>query len=158
MGLLLFHSCIFRNVDDDEISTPTYQPVIMQRIDFEPSTVFENTPRTIENSGKIYVKDNFIFVNEVNKGFHIINNSNPENPINIGFIKVLGSSDLSIKDDVFYVNNAVDLVAFTINETTETLTITKRIQNIFPQILSPDGFQHYGLDANNIIVDWELIN
>ncbi|NQX84474.1 MAG: hypothetical protein HRT67_00875 [Flavobacteriaceae bacterium] len=154
----LCHSCITWGTDDDESLSSEYQPIIMQRADFESTTLLESTPRTIENSGKIYVKDNFIFINEVNKGFHIINNSNPENPINIAFVKVLGSSDLSIKNNIFYVNNARDLIAFTINETTNALTITKRIKNVFPQIWSPDGFQYYGLGVNDIIVDWELVN
>ncbi|MBO6881926.1 hypothetical protein [Winogradskyella sp.] len=159
---LLFQACIGWGSDDaddiDPFPTGSYEPVIMQRTDFEAATILENTPRTIENSGKIYVKDNFIFVNEVNQGFHLINNTDPTNPINIGFIKVLGSSDLSIKEDVFYANNATDLIAFKIDEATETLTITKRLENVFPQIWSPEGVIYYPIEDNEVIVDWELIN
>jgi len=112
--------------DDDFPMASNYEPVIMKRSVFETTTTLESTPRAIENSGKIYVKDNYIFINEVNEGFHLINNSNPANPQNIGFIKVLGSSDLSIKEEVIYINNATDLIAMTIDNTSETLTITKR--------------------------------
>jgi hypothetical protein len=104
------------------------------------------------------VKDNFIFVNEVNKGFHLINNADPSNPVNVGFINVLGSSDLSIKEDVFYANNATDLIAFKINEATQTLTITKRLENMFPQIWSPEGVYDVPLEEDEIIVDWEPRN
>jgi hypothetical protein len=161
IALIIFQGCIGWGGNDDDFGGDTfgsYQPVIMQRADFETTTILENTPRVIENSGKIYVKDNFIFVNEVNEGFHLINNSDPTNPVNVGFVKVLGSSDLSIKDDVFYVNNATDLIAFKINESSETLTITKRLENVFPQIWSPEGQSYYPLEDNEIIVDWEPIN
>lgn len=159
-SLLLFQSCLWDGNDDDFGGEPlnSYNPVIMQRIAFEAATVFESTPRIIENSGKIYVKGDYIFINEVNQGFHLINNSDPTNPLNIGFVKVLGSSDLSIKDDVFYANNATDLIAFKIDNATETLTITKRLENVFPQLWSPEGPLYYEVGENEVIVDWEQAN
>ncbi|WP_179016886.1 hypothetical protein [Winogradskyella forsetii] len=158
---VLIHSCVpfwGDGNDDDFPMVSNYEPVIMKRSVFETTTTLESTPRAIENSGKIYVKDDYIFINEVNEGFHLINNSNPSNPQNIGFIKVLGSSDLSIKEDVIYINNATDLIAVTIDDTSETLTITKRLENVFPQIWSPEGMSYYNLEQDDIIVNWELIN
>ena len=159
--MMLLMGCFGWGGDDDIDgfpANPPYEPVIMERSEFETSTSFESTPRVIENSGKIYVKGNYIFVNEVNKGFHIIDNADPTNPASIGFIKVLGSSDLSIKDDVFYVNNATDLIAFKLNEDSETLTITKRLPNVFPQIWTPEGPFFYPVEDNEIIIDWQLVN
>ena len=162
LSVFLLQGCFpwGENGDDVDLVDPvnSYDPVIMKRTAFEATTSLENIPRTIVNSGKIYVKDEFIFVNEVNEGFHLINNSDPSNPENIGFIKVLGSSDLSIKENVFYVNNATDLIAFTIDQTTESLTITKRLENVFPQIWSPEGFFYYDLEEDDIIINWELRN
>lgn len=144
--------------DDDIVQFPNnYKPVIMKRTDFEASIAYESV-KQIKNSGKIYVKGKYIFVNEVNKGFHIIDNSDPSNPNNIGFIRVLGSSDLSIKSDVFYVNNATDLLAFKLNEGSQSLTISKRLENVFPQIWSPEGLTYYDLQDDEIIVDWIPIN
>ncbi len=154
-------SCINWGGNPDDIGgfpSGSYDPVIMKRDVFETSTTLENTPRIIENSGKIYVKGDYIFVNEVNKGYHIINNTNPSSPENIAFIQILGSSDLSIKENVVYANNATDLITFIIDESSETLTITKRIKNIFPQIWSPEGMSYYNLEEDDIIVNWELIN
>ena len=152
-------SCWWHNQDDDVPILPiiqsNYTPVIMKRSAFEASTVFES-PRAIINSGKIYVKSNFLFINEKNQGFHVFNNSNPENPINIGFLKVLGASDLAIKDNAVYVNNAVDLIAIEPNFETSTIEITKRIPNTFPQLFSPEGFGYYNLEQDDIIVDWIL--
>ena len=158
---VLFQSCFNWGGNDDIIDdfpTGSYDPIIMKRTAFEATTTMENTPRVIENSGKIYVKGDYIFINEVNQGFHIMNNTDPSNPQNVGFIKVLGSSDLSIKENVFYANNATDLIAFTLNEATETLTITKRLENVFPQIWSPEGRVYYNIEQDDIIVNWEPIN
>ncbi|WP_299127040.1 hypothetical protein [uncultured Winogradskyella sp.] len=154
--ILLFQNCINWGIDGGEVieGRMNYEPVVIQRSEFEASTFIENTPRSIENSGKIYVKGNFIFINEVNKGFHVINNTDPANPVNIGFIQVLGSSDLSIKNTVFYANNARDLIAFTLDESNESLTITKRIANVFPQIWTPDGPVYFGVGEDEIVVDW----
>jgi hypothetical protein len=156
----LLQSC-FVPADDDGDFEPqffgNYEPVVMKRAEFENSTKYQNIPRPIVDSGKIYVKGNYIYINEVNRGFHVFDNSDPSNPHAIGFIKILGSSDLSIKEDVFYVNNATDLIAFTLNENEPSLTITKRIQNVFPQIWSPEGLSFYDLQADEVVVDWLLI-
>jgi hypothetical protein len=160
-SVILVHSCIpwGETADDIEVfQFGSYDPVIIKRNVFETTTSLESTPRAIQNSGKIYVKGNYIFINEVNKGFHLINNSNPSNPQNIGFIQILGSSDLSIKENVVYANNATDLIAFTIDESSETVTITKRLKKVFPQIWSPEGISYYNLEEDDIIVNWEPIN
>jgi hypothetical protein len=127
----------------------------MKRAAFEASTGFES-PKTIVNSGKIYVKGQFLFVNEKNEGFHVFDNNNPENPINIGFLKALGSSDLAIKDDIIYINNAVDLIAIQPDFATSTISVTKRIPNTFPQLFAPDGMEYYNLQDDEIIVNWTL--
>lgn len=142
--------------DDDIFTNPSlYEPVILNRTVFETTTFIEE-PRTIVNSGKIYVKDDYLFVNEVNQGFHIFNNSDPTNPQNIAFLQVLGSSDISIKEDILYINNATDLIAVLPNLEQNTIEITKRIQNTFPQLWSPEGFEYHGLEPDEIIVDWTL--
>jgi hypothetical protein len=155
--LTILQSCWWRDQSDDiSVNPPSaYSPVIMQRAAFEVSIEFES-PKPIVNSGKIYVKDQFLFINEKNGGFHIFDNSNPENPINIGFLKALGSSDLAIKNDIIYINNAVDLIAIQPDFSTSTITVTKRIPNTFPQLFSPDGIQYYNLQEDEIIVNWTL--
>lgn len=157
--LVIFQSCIWNNEPDDMPTEPAFQSnytaVTIQRAELESSTAFES-PRSIINSGKIYVKGSYLFINEKNEGFHVFDNSNPENPLNIGFLKVLGSSDLAVKDDIIYVNNAVDLIAIQADYTTSSIEITKRIPNTFPQMISPDGFQFYNSQQDDIVIAWTL--
>ncbi|GLB49197.1 hypothetical protein [Neptunitalea lumnitzerae] len=140
------------NVDSFELSM--YNPVYMTRDALQESVAI--TPsKSIENSGKIYVKDNFLFIGEKYEGFHVFNNANPANPNQIAFIQVPGATDIAIKNDVIYINNAIDLVALQMDYASETIQITKRIENAFPQMLSPDGYQFY--EGNDqIIVNWTL--
>ena len=157
--IAILQSCIWPDQSDDVVLNPQsdYTPTILKRPAFEATTGCES-PKPIVNSGKIYVKGQFLFVNEKNEGFHVFDNSNPENPINIGFLNVLGSSDLAIKDNIIYVNNAVDLIAIEPNFSNSTIAVTKRIPNTFPQLFSPDGVEYYDLEDDDIIVNWTLNN
>ncbi len=155
ISVLFFYGCPLENEGIPEANSE-YEPVIMLRAEFEIST--EILPsQTIINAGKIYVKDHLLFINEAYEGFHVFDNSNPSNPVNIAFIKVLGSKDLAIKEDILYINNSVDLIAVKPNFSNATIEITKRIKNSFPQPISPDGFTFYP-EEDQIIVNWTLIN
>lgn len=162
IAFLLVESCCFYgdckdDFDDDNTSFSRYDPVYLSRTDLEQSIDLVE-PLQIINSGKIYVKDDLLFVNETRKGFHVFDNSNPENPVKIAFIAVPGSTDLAIRENVLYINQATNLIAARYNFNENQLSVTKRVGNTFPELLSPDGFYAYDVPANSIVVDWELKN
>lgn len=153
-------SCIIPRNDDIIDSgqfQSAYEPIKMLRSEFVNTTQLL-PPRAILNSGKIYIKDHLLFINEVNEGFHVFNNSNPETPENIGFLKILASTDLAIKNDVIYSNNGPDLIAIVSNIENMTLEITKRVVDTFPDSMSfsPDGF-YFHTQENEIIIGYQLI-
>ena len=80
-----------------------------------PERYYSEAPKKIKKSGKLYYKDNFIFVNDVNEGVHVIDNQNPENPKKIAFLNILGNTDVSIKGDYLFANSYSDLVVFDIS-------------------------------------------
>lgn len=131
-----------------------YNPVIIDRSQLENSIAFQNA-QPILKSGKIYIKDNLMFVNDVNKGFHIYDYSNPKNPIRTNFINVPGATDLAIKGNTIYINQAVDLVTATYNPQSKKFTVTNRNRNVFPQKQAPNGQFGYTKD-NQVIIDWTL--
>ncbi len=158
---ILFTSCIWDATDDtDDIIDPpfqsAYEAISLTREAFETSTEVIGT-KTLLETGKIYVKDQYLLINEPNKGFHIYDNSNPANPVNIKFLKVLGSTDITIKENVLYINNAVDLIALTYNSDFSDVQITKRIRDVFPVMLSPDRF-YPNIGNDEVVVDWTLTN
>ncbi|TMM53210.1 hypothetical protein FEE95_19270 [Maribacter algarum] len=141
----------------EPFSGSNYEPVFLNRTDFEKSVSVKNS-LAIGTSGKIYVKDNLLFINELNKGFHVYDNADPANPKAIKFLEAPGSTDLAIRRDMIYINQATDLIAVEYNSETNTANLTKRIPNTFPQLRSPDGFDAYDVPENSVVVDWKLKN
>lgn len=157
------HSCCWDgNCDDDDGGTvivdifeSAYEPIVLDREVFEQSVQLL-PPKPIVNSGKIYVLNNLLFVNEKNEGFHVFLNDDPSNPMPINFIEVPGSSDVSIRNGVYFINQAVDLIAVVYNSRSSELTISKRIEDVFPVMISPDGFYPFDIDQNSVVVGWKL--
>ena len=88
----------------------------------------------IVQSGKIYFKDDFIYVNEFQKGIHIIDNSDPANPLNLKFIEIPGNVDLAIKGQLLYADSYVDLLTIDISDL-EHIVEVDRDTNVFPYII-----------------------
>lgn len=155
LSTLTFQSCIcFGDCDFDDVRVRSaYNPILLDRNDFENS-VSINEPKSIVNSGKIYVKDSFLFINEINEGFHIYDNSDPSQPKALKFINAPGSTDLAIRNQTLYINQATDLVAVNINTDTYTITVEKRIKNTFPEITPPDGFFDQSIPEEKVIIGW----
>ncbi|MDX2250178.1 MAG: hypothetical protein SF052_25570 [Bacteroidia bacterium] len=127
-----------------------YLPVYKSYAEIRASVQSEPA-KDIVTPGKIYFKDAYIFISEVNKGIHIINNSNPYSPQNIGFINIPGNHDLAIKGNTLYADSYVDLLALDITDLTN-VTVADRDENVFPY-----GWHHDGLWADpdsGIAVDW----
>ena len=148
--LLLLHSCW--GYGDDELPSmrENYRPLVMQRAAFE-SAVQLQTPQDVVKAGKIYIKDNLLFVTEVNKGFHVYDYANAQNPVEVAYIKIPGATDLAVRGTTLYINQATDLVALTYAN--NTLTVTKRNRNVFPQKEAPDD-SHAHVGEDEIITDW----
>jgi glutaredoxin len=125
----------------------------MQRSDLEKSVSYQAEARDMENPGKIYYKAPYIFINEKYKGIHVINNSKPENPVKEGFIVAPGCIDMAIKENVLFLDNATDLVAFDLT----TKQVTKRIRKMFPEPLSPEN-ETFSSEENRedyVLVGWK---
>ena len=85
----------------------------------------------LDQTGKFYFYNNYVFVNEYLKGIHIIDNSDPGNPQNIKFVKIPGNIDMVIKDDYLYVDSYVDLVVLCIHDI-NTIIEVYRVEDVFP--------------------------
>lgn len=150
----LFSSC-WPTTDHRDFNNQQYKPVIIERSALESSIAFQGSQPVIK-SGKIYIKDDLMFVNDDNKGFHIYDYSDPKIPIRMNFIKAPGATDLAIRDNIVYINQAVDLVTATYNPATKKFLVTNRNRNVFPQKQAPNGQFGFTTD-NQIIIDWALI-
>lgn len=160
--LTAFQNCCFYgdcSDDNDEVfyDYSQYEPIYLTRGDLDNSIALLE-PQVIANSGKIYVKDNLLFVAEKRKGFHVFDNTNPANPIKIRFLAVPGSTDLAVRNNILYLNQATDLVTARFNLEQNSLAVTKRVENTFPILYSPDGYYPFDAPESSIVVDWKLKN
>lgn len=128
-----------------------WAPYFMKRSELEKSVFRADSPAEIENPGKIWVAGDKIYIVERYKGVHIIDNSNPQNPRNSGFIVAPGCMDVAIKGDIIYLDNAVDLVAFDM----AAGVVTKRLKNYFKEEpASPSGDRYYSHSSDMVLVGW----
>jgi hypothetical protein len=137
--------------------TTTYEPIMMPRSQLETSVMFKPA-RSLNNAGKIYMLGDYIYISERYKGVHIINNTDPQNPVNEGFIQIPGNLDVAGKGNMLYVDNGVDLVTIDISDP-QTLRVTDRIVNALPEMAAPDGGVAARINnrpADAVIVGWTL--
>lgn len=98
-----------------EATNVGYRPVYGPQ---EYTTITWTNPQAIRNPGKIYIYGKYLLINEMKEGIHVYDNSNPQAPVVTGFIRVLGNTDMAIKDGVLYVDHMGNLVALTVTDFT----------------------------------------
>jgi hypothetical protein len=143
-------ACIKDNCKEKRTYT-FFEPVYKTKAEVRED-IKSGTPRQVENPGKINILGRYIFLNEVDKGIHIIDNANPSQPKNTGFIAVPGNMDLAIKGNILYADLYTDLVAIDISNPT-SVKLTKVVEGVFPHRYWGNGFVGPNND-NKIITEW----
>ena len=112
----------------------------------------------IVSSGKIYIKDNYLFVNEKYKGIHVFDNSDPASPSNIAFIDIPGNVDLAVKGNYLFADTYVDLIVLDISNISQPVEVA-RIKDIFPYTI-PEISGTFPISAidkeKGVIVGWQV--
>ncbi len=143
---LLFQGC----VKDKCTNRYSFWVPVYKTKDEVRANVKNSGTHAIERPGKIYIRGNYIFLNEIDKGIHIIDNSNAAAPRNIAFIDIPGNLDMAVKGNILYADLYTDLVAIDITNPLNVVT-KKFAENIFPERQWGNGFSP---DRSRVIVDW----
>jgi hypothetical protein len=146
--LFSFAGCIkdtFSRTYTYTLYTPVYKTTAEVR-----ANIKSNSPTLLQNPGKIYIRGKYIFLNEVDKGIHIIDNSNPAQPHNVAFIDIPGNVDLAVKENTLYADLYTDLVAIDISNPL-SVQVKSIVENVFP-----DRYYGWGFvaDSTKIISSW----
>jgi len=91
-------------------------PQYMNLDDWRAMEIAPENPRDLSDPGKIYIYQNHLFIVERGVGVHILNNANPSSPQNLAFLKIAGGVDLSVSNNMLYVDSYYDLLAFDISD------------------------------------------
>jgi hypothetical protein len=143
---------------DKIFETFTANSPVYMSYDALRSAVKMSAARDLNTPGKIYFKDQYIFINERMKGVHVYDVSDPANPQNKGFIEIPGNVDIAIKDNILYADSYVDLVSIDISSFA-TIKEVGRVKKIFPYTL-PVYDTNYPVakldETKGIITGWEI--
>jgi hypothetical protein len=126
---------------------PVYKKLSEVRAEMRSSA-----PRAINDQGKIFTFGNYIFMNEISKGIHIIDNTNPSAPKNISFISIPGNVDLAVKGFHLFADSYSDIVVFDISD-------PKNVQPVkfMDNVLKENSYfwaNHTSVDSVSVIVDY----
>ena len=122
--LLLFFAILGLSLtgclDDDCTRTELYiqyDPVFIPEDSIRPGIAVENA-RDLCSPGNIYYYNDMLLINERRQGIHVIDNSDPSNPVPLSFISIPGNLDMAVRNNVLYVDLYLDLVAIDITDVT----------------------------------------
>ncbi len=108
------------------MSVPIYVPKasLLANINGDPST-------PLDSVGRVYVKDQYIYLNESNKGIHVYDNSNPSHPVQVAWLAIPGNQNIAIKGNTLYADMYEDLLAIDISDLHQ-VKVTGTVVNLFP--------------------------
>jgi hypothetical protein len=142
--IFMLNSCL----KDDVLERYTiYAPVYKNKAEVF-AEVRSNTATPLQKTGKLFIKDKFVFVNEINKGVHIIDFSNAASPVNKYFINIPGNVDIAVRDHYLYADCYTYLLVIDIADANNA-KLVKVVNNVFPN-------RAFGtaVDTSRVVIDW----
>ena len=143
------------NLEEFQIAVP----ITMGEDEFRNS-IDVIAPIPVEESGKIYAYENYVFVNDQYRGIHVIDNSNPFSPNKISFINIPGNVDIAVKDNVLYADSIRDLLVFDISDI-GNIRLINRLENVLRDNIAwpfeADAIDYQGFgDGTEVVVGWDI--
>jgi hypothetical protein len=157
--VILFFSMFISSCEDNTLKEyKGYAPVYLSYKELRSAVIAEQNV-DLKNPGKIYFKDNYIFIVEELKGIHVYDNTNPSLPVKKTFIKLPGVVDISISGYIMYADSYVDLVVLDI-ENIDNIHEAGRLKDILPYTVPAVSDNKYPMGfvdkEKGIVIDWEL--
>ena len=127
---LLCTSCIEEQCEQTVI-VQGFDPQIVNPTDWRSTTIWECFgPIDICETTSFYVYQQYLFMVEDGEGLHILDNSDPRNPLPVTWMPVEGGQGLAVRNDILYINQYTDLLAFDLADP-KIPTFISRTENVF---------------------------
>lgn len=141
----------------EEITYMANVPVYMSLEDLRTSVKITG-PKELKHPGKIYFKANYLYINELYRGIHIIDNTNPSSPQKVAFIYIPGNVDIAMKGNILYADSYIDLIAIDISDLSN-ITVTKRVNAVF-EYSYPPAYNEFVIaeidNSKGVVIGWEV--
>jgi hypothetical protein len=126
-----------------------YRPVYSTKAEVK-GAIGSSPAIQISNPGKIFVKGNYVFLNEIDRGIHVIDFSNPANPKNLAFVKIPGCVDMAVRGNFLYADLYTDLITLDITDPLN-VKVQQYQESVFPHRIYSNGFI---ADTAKFITNW----
>jgi hypothetical protein len=126
-----------------------YRPVYKTK-DAVVAGIKNSIAQPIQKPGKLVWKDNYVFVNDVDRGIHILDISNPAQIKTVSYINIPGCVDLAVYGNFLYADCYTDLVTIDISDPLHVIT-KKVLPGVFPHRRYNNYFRQ---DTSMIITEW----
>ena len=158
-------------INESEMADVAYLKPIYASVDELTMDISIDPPLDYAQSGKVITYGDYVFINSPNKGIHIVDNSDPVNPINKSFISLVGNLDMAIMDDYLYADMFSALVVLNISNIDEPILMEDfTVEDVFYfdqywnypsweelENYEYDYLEYESLDlSQGIILDWEI--
>lgn len=87
--------------------------------------------KAMTKPGKIFSYGNYLLINEIDKGIHIIDNSTPASPVKLGFLNIDGNLDLWVKNNLLYADCYDNLLVLNISDI-HNIRLVESVNKVFP--------------------------
>jgi hypothetical protein len=150
---LVLSSCEDKSLQSYVANVPQYLSYDELRSSFQVLTA-----EPMVKPGKICFYGSYMYINEYQKGIHVVDISNPASPEIKAFIEVPGNVDMAIRNNLLYAESYVDLLQIDISNP-EQPTLSKRVEDLFEYIIPPYDYD-YPLDEidqdKGVITGYEI--
>jgi hypothetical protein len=150
---IFFYSCEDGTYKEYQGNAPVY----LSYEDLRTAVVTQQNV-DLKNPGKIYFKDNYIFIIEELKGIHVFDNSDPSAPVKKSFINIPGVADMVISGNVMYADSYVDLIVLDLQNVSNIKEVG-RLKDIIPYTVPPTGNEYpmaYVDQKKGVVKSWDL--
>lgn len=145
--LILILSLVISSCEDKSLQTYMANVPVYMSYDELRTTLEVKGAEDLVQPGKIYFKEQYMYINEYQKGIHVVDVSDPKNPAPKVFIEIPGNVDMAIRNNVLYADSYLDLLLIDISNPLQPAEI-KRIEELFEYVIPPYD-PDYPLDEIN---------
>jgi hypothetical protein len=141
-GLLLLPGCLKdRVIETYKIYEPIYalKSSVLAAINADPAT-------PVSQPGQLYIKGSYIFLNDIDRGIHVIDNSDPRHPVQAAFLNIPGNLNIGIRNNILYADMYADVLAIDISNLHQVKVIGM-LRNFFSS-------REYFTDTNYVVANW----
>jgi hypothetical protein len=93
--------------------------------------------QSIKNPGKLYVGENYLLIGEEGLGIHVVDNSNPTNPILTNFINIPQNKEFYVEGSMLYAESGYDVVEYDISNL-QNVVVRSRAEDVFSSDIRND--------------------